>query len=80
MDATYNDIITWVRRNRGISVKTCHVAHAKELSGLPLGRASNRQGRSRKVPCPPEKLPAIQDAFRHFGWDPLGPDRDTNIQ
>ena len=36
MMATYSEIIEWVKMNHGISVKTCHISHARQLSGLPV--------------------------------------------
>lgn len=65
---TYSEIQEWVRRKYGFTPKTCWIAHAKELCGLPVRRASNRQSRvSRKHPCPEDKLPSLKTAFRHFG-------------
>ncbi len=70
MNGTYRQIIDWVLQNRGMRVETCHIAHAKELSNIPVNRAWNRGTRRRAKPCPSNKLPVIQEAFRHFGWNP----------
>ena len=65
--ATYQQIQAWIRARHGFTVKTCWIAHAKELSGVPVRRASNRREAGRREhPCPPEKLPAIREAFEHF--------------
>lgn len=65
--ATYQKIQKWVLDHHQVHIKTCWIAHAKEIHGLPLREAPNRQGEERVEPCPPEVLPAITDAFRHFG-------------
>ena len=64
--ATYMQIQAWVKRRYGFTPKTCWIAHAKELSGLPVRRAWNRHGSSRAEPCPPEKKGQILNALRHF--------------
>ena len=65
--ASYQQIQEWVKANYGWQPKTCWIAHCKEIHGLPLREAPNRQGVGRIVPCPPNKLPAIEAAFRKFG-------------
>ncbi|MGA9058857.1 MAG: hypothetical protein WB763_20375 [Terriglobia bacterium] len=65
--ATYQEIQKWVQLEFGFKPKTCWIAHCKEIYGLPLGAAPNRQGEERVEPCPPEKRPAIKKAFQHFG-------------
>jgi len=65
--ATYKQIQAWVKSEHRFVPKTCWIAHCKELNGLPLGRAPNRQGLRRVEPCPPAKRHAIEDALRHFG-------------
>ena len=64
--ATYKEIQSRGRSTHGRVPQTCWIAHCKELEGLPLGRAHNREGERRK-PCPADKRPAIVAAFRHFG-------------
>jgi len=63
--ATYKEIQQWVKQHFGFVPQTCWIAHCKELIGLPLREAPNRQGASVE-PCPPEKREAIERAFRHF--------------
>ena len=65
--ATYAQIQEWVKINEGFTVKTCWIAHMKELCGLNPRRAPTRQGKKRVYPCPDDKKPAIKKAFRHFG-------------
>ena len=64
--ATYKEIQDWVRQQYDGVPKTCWIAHCKELAGLPRQDAWNRQGSTRKVPCPLEKLEPIFAAFQHF--------------
>ncbi|MCE7886960.1 MAG: hypothetical protein DYH13_05585 [Alphaproteobacteria bacterium PRO2] len=64
--ATYKEIQNWVRQNHGFLPKTCWIAHCKELYGLPVSNAPNRQSDKRMVPCPPDKQGAIKAAFRNF--------------
>lgn len=64
---TYRQIQKWVGEKYGWQAKPCWIAHCKELNGLPLRRAHNREGANRTIPCPPNKQPVIEAAFRHFG-------------
>jgi hypothetical protein len=66
-EATYREIQKWVEEKFGFTPETCWIAHCKELYGLPLGEAPNRQGNERVKPCPPERRTAIKKAFEHFG-------------
>jgi hypothetical protein len=68
--ATYQEIREWVKNHHGFKPKTCWIAHCKELHGLPLGTAPNRQGEERVEPCPSDKIAAIAQALRHFGMLP----------
>ena len=63
--ATYKQIQVYVQGKYGYTPKTCWIAHAKELSGIPVRKSHNRKG-ERKHPCPENKLESIQDAFRYF--------------
>ena len=66
--ATYKEIQGYVKETYGFSPKTCWIAHMKELCGIPVKNAPNRISPShREKPCPPEKMPYIKEAFRHFG-------------
>jgi hypothetical protein len=64
--ATYGQIQVYVKKNYGFQPKTCWIAHVKELCGLKVRRAWNRASDKRQIPCPPEKVDAIIDAFRHY--------------
>tara|TARA_Y100001936_G_C16001451_1_gene628141 strand:+ start:97 stop:336 length:240 start_codon:yes stop_codon:yes gene_type:complete len=63
--ATYTEIQNYVQKKHGRVVKTCWIAHAKEICGLKPRRSHRRQGK-RVYPCPDEKLPWIKEAFRHY--------------
>ena len=65
--ATYREIGAWVKREYGFTVKTCWIAHCKELCGLPRRDAPNRYGVWRVQPCPQNKEAANKAAFKHFG-------------
>lgn len=66
--ATYSQIQDWVKQRYGRVPKTCWIAHCKELAGLPVRRAPNRQTGDRMVPCENKGMrEAIFAAFRHFG-------------
>ena len=68
--ATYREIREWVLKKYGLELHSggCHIAHCKELAGLPLRRNTwNRQSSERKVPCPEHHREAIFAAFRYFG-------------
>lgn len=66
--ATYKQIQEWVRKNYGFTVKTCWIAHVKEICGLEPRKAPNRRNKNkRENPCPPDKIEPIKQAFRHFG-------------
>lgn len=66
--ATYREIQADVRGRHGRTVKTCWIAHVKELNGLPLRQAHNRLSKSRRAhPCPPEYRWLIEDSMRRFG-------------
>ena len=64
--ATYQQIQSYVKNRYGFQPKPCWIAHVKELAGLPVRHAWNREGEVRKEPCPPEKVEPIRSALRHF--------------
>jgi len=65
--ATYKAIQGYVKSTYGFVPKTCWITPMKELCGLPVESAPNRNSASkRKVPCPPEKIGSIKAAFVHF--------------
>ncbi len=66
--ATYAEILAYVRETSGRSVKTCWIAHVKELNGLHPSVAPNRiSSKVRQNPCEPWARPLIEEAMRHFG-------------
>jgi hypothetical protein len=66
--ATYKQIQDDIKRHDGRTVKTCWIAHVKELNGLKLRKAPNRKSSSkREVPCPDEFRPIIESSMRKFG-------------
>jgi len=64
--ATYEEIHRWLKEERGISVKNCHIAHVKSMYNLTTRVAPNRQGEGRVYPCPENKIVDIEAAFKHF--------------
>jgi len=65
--ATYRDIDQWIRKYYGFSVKTCWIAHVKEIYGLNPRKASSRQGKTVRLnPCPLKKIKPIKHALSHF--------------
>lgn len=65
--ATYWDIQTDIRTRHGRVVKSCWIAHVKDLNGLNPRVAANRQSAQRKFPCPDDVRPLIEDSMRRFG-------------
>lgn len=66
--ATYRQIQARVRERYGCTVKTCWIAHVKELNGLSPRVAANRSSPDkRKHPCPDSKRPLIEEAMRYYG-------------
>lgn len=62
---TYKEIQIYVKKKYNFVPKSCWIAHVKEICGLPVRKAWNRKD-GRKVPCPPNKVDKIKDAFQHF--------------
>ncbi len=65
--AAIKQIRAFVKKHSGFTPSSCSIAHVKELCGLGVRRAWNRQGEERLHPCPPNKRRAIEEALRHFG-------------
>jgi hypothetical protein len=66
--ATYKEVQDDIKRKYGRSVKTCWIAHVKELNGLTLRMAVNRLSpHERKYPCPEEMRPLIEVSMRRLG-------------
>ncbi|MGB4765719.1 MAG: hypothetical protein WBH09_02280 [Rugosibacter sp.] len=66
--ATYSQIQEDIRIRHSLSVKTCWIAHVKELNGLPLRAAPNRKRPDARVaPCPEPMRPIIEESMRRLG-------------
>lgn len=66
--ATYGEIQDYIKSKYGCTVKSCWIAHVKEMVGLDVKISPRREDiNKRKVPCPESKIEPIKDAFRHFG-------------
>lgn len=61
---TYPAIQAAIVKAGGAGVKTCWIAHAKELCGIPM---RTKRTHPRKHPCPASALLRILGAFRSFG-------------
>ncbi len=69
--ATYAEIQEYVEEMYACTVKTCWIAHVRELTGLPVKRSHKRMpGSPRKHPCPEWARPMIEEAMRDFGMLP----------
>lgn len=75
--ATYEEVLAMCKElyakqhpesRHGPGVAPCHIAHAKELLGMP--KRPRTSPNPRKKPCPPEKLPLIRQAFIALGMLP----------
>jgi len=59
---TDQEIQKWVARQHGFVAESAWIVNCKELCGIAApGPAASEN------PCPPEKVAAIKQAFRHFG-------------
>jgi hypothetical protein len=65
--AKYQEIQEYIKNKYGYTVKTCWIAHVKELCGLPLNDAPKRISNARTNPCPYDKVDSIRQAFKYFG-------------
>ena len=65
---TYREIQDDIRNKEGRVVKTCWIAHVKELNGLAPRTAPNRRSAGARVyPCPPEMRVLIEASMRRLG-------------
>ena len=65
--ATYKEIAKYIKDEYGVNVKSCHIAHAKELSGIKTRKAHNRNSEHKRAyPCPSRYLAYMKNAFEHF--------------
>lgn len=69
--ATYKQIEEYVKRKYSRTVKSCWIAHVKELNDLNPQVSHRRFDPEKRVnPCPESKRPLIEDAMRHFKMIP----------
>ncbi len=65
--AAYKQIQAYIKEKHGLTVKSCWIAHMKEICGLPVKVSPRRYDVNvRQVPCPEDKQPIIREAFKHF--------------
>ena len=65
--ATYKEIQNYVLKKYNASIKTCWIAHVKEICGIHTRQAPNRIDANRRTnPCPSDKEKYIKDAFKHY--------------
>lgn len=66
--ATYKAIQDDIKSKHALSMKTCWIAHVKELNGLPVRKAHNRDPSGiRQEPCPTRYRQLIEDSMRRLG-------------
>ncbi len=66
---TYKDIQIYVKEKYNISIKTCWIAHMKEVCDLKPKISPNRINvNKRKYPCPEDKQEIVLEAFREVKW------------
>ncbi len=69
--ATYKQIQDEVRNHDGLVVKSCWIAHVKELNGLETRQSPNRISPGRRAhPCPEKIRPIIVEAMKQLGMLP----------
>ena len=59
----------WVEQQFGFRPEPDWIAHGKRLCNVPIDDERIFE-KGRFSMCPPDKLPALQEAFRHFGLLP----------
>lgn len=65
---TYKEIQKYVQKKYHRTVKTCWIAHVKELNGLKPRIAPNRVSKIIRInPCPNKIRPIIEDAMKALG-------------
>lgn len=65
---TYRQIQENIRQTHGVTVKTCWIAHVKEMNGYIMRKAPNRKSETERVnPCPEEMRPIIEESAQRLG-------------
>lgn len=68
---TYKKVQEYVKEQHGFSVKSCWIAHVKELNGVSMKNAPNRHSpNARKHPCPDDKVEVLENVMKNFGLIP----------
>jgi len=66
--STYKAIQKYIQTYHGRTVKTCWIAHVKELNGLNPRKAPNRLSlQKRRNPCLENIRPLIEESMRQLG-------------
>lgn len=69
--ATYQEILDDVKKYHKKTIKTCWIAHVKELNGILMRKAPNRISLTSRVhPCPDNIRPIIEASMRRLGMLP----------
>ena len=58
---TYKEVQDYITKTYDKTVKTCWIAHVKEINGL-IDKNPNR-----KYPCPNEYISIIEEALKYIG-------------
>jgi len=58
---TYKEVQNYTKEKYGFNVKTCWIAHVKEMNGL-IDKNIDRQN-----PCPNDKVASIKEALQKLG-------------
>lgn len=58
---TYDTVAAMIRQSHGRVMKPCWIANVKELNGIAL---RSKRTTPRKIECPKEWRPVIEDALR----------------
>ncbi len=64
---TIKEIQKYCKKHFNVTAKNTYIAHAKELNGIPVLRATNRKSDKRLWPCPVKMQPLLKIAFIDLG-------------
>lgn len=66
--ATYKEIQGDVKKYHKKSIKTCWIAHVKEVNSIDMRKSPNRISLTSRVhPCPENVRPIIEESMRRLG-------------
>lgn len=64
---TYKDIENYIKEKYQVYIKSCWIAHVKELQGIQMRKAPNRISQTKRVnPCPERYIPIIIETLQYF--------------